>query len=145
MIREITSKDIPTLLAYGEHFWTLTPYVTAGMVYNPQAIKELLTVLAADHYLRVVEEDKKIIGFVGALIAPMLFNPDYIVATEVFFFAHPDHRGTVGSEMMDQLESDLEGEVDLVAFGEMRSSKDMHDYYSSRGYSHTETTYAKVI
>jgi len=145
MIREITSKDIPVLLVYGKHFWKLTPYVSAGIEYNEDAVRELLQELAEEHYLRVAEEDGKIIGFVGAMIVPMIFNPKVSVATEVFFFVHPDFRGATGSALMDQLEKDLEDQVDLVSFGEMTSSTDMHDYYIDRGYSHTETTYAKAL
>jgi GNAT superfamily N-acetyltransferase len=145
MIREITPEDIPTLVAYGSYFWTLTPYVTTGMEYNPETVEDLIVKIATDHYLRVYEVDDKIVGFVGIIIVPFVFNANYTTGQEVFFFVHPEHRGTVGKELIAQAEEDLKDTVDLLAFGELRSSKDMTDYYKNLGYRHSETTFVKVV
>ena len=145
MIRKMTEADIPVLLAYGEHFWKQTPYVSTGMELDIEHIRGLLMVLKEDHYMRVYEIDGSIVGFLGIFIAPFLFNPTYSTATELFFFVHPDHRGTVGKELMAQAEQDLKDDADILAFGELRSSKDMTEYYTGLGYVHSETTFVKVI
>lgn len=145
MIRELLKKDLPVLLEYGKHFWDLTPYVSTGMEYSPKDVEELLVTLDKEHYFRVFEIDGEIVGFLGALISPMIFNPKYLVATELFFYVHPANRGSVGSQLIAQAEADLKDTVDLLSFGEMRSSKDMDEYYTQRGFVHTETTYTKVL
>ncbi len=145
MIREITKEDIPTLVAYGEFFWTRTPYVTTGMEYNPQAVEDLLLQMSKDHYIRVAEVDGEVVGFVGILISPLVFNPNYTMATEVFFFVHPESRGTIGTLLMQHAEKDLKDKADIITFGEMRSSQDLDQYYTRKGYVHTETSYSKVI
>ena len=145
MIREITNDDLPQLIVYGEHFWTLTPYASTGMEYNPETTGKLLLNMKENHYLRVAEVDGKIIGFLGILIAPILFNSDYTVGQEVFFFVHPEHRDGLGQKLLDQAEEDLKGLVDILAVGDMVTSTDMTDYYKGRGFTLTEQTYSKVL
>ncbi len=145
MIREITDADIPVLLSHGSAFWEVTPYVSTGMEYNPEAVSQLIETLREDHYLRVAEADGEIVGFIGLLIAPFVFNPNYTVATELFFYVHPLNRGSVGSQLIAQAEQDVKEIADLLSFGEMRSSKDMNDYYTRLGFVHSETTFVKVI
>lgn len=146
MIRNITTDDLPQLIAYGEHFWTLTPYITTGMEYNPESVGKLLLDLMDNHYIKVFEKDDKIVGFIGVLIAPFPFNTDYKIASEMFFFVHPDYRGEVGSSLLDKAEEDLKNDgVSMLAMGELTSATDMDTYYIGKGYALTEQTYTKVL
>lgn len=145
MIRFVTTDDLAQLVAYGEHFWTLTPYITTGMEYNPDSVTRLLLDLMDNHYLKVVEADGKVVGFIGIMIADFPFNTDYQIASEVFFFVDPDHAG-LGSGLLAEAEGDLKSAgVSMLAMGELMSSTDMDNYYTSRGYAMTEQTYAKVL
>ena len=145
MIREIVEDDIGTLVQYGKFFWTKTPYVTAGMEYNPGYVAEMLQTLKDDHYLRVYEVDGEIVGVIGFYLVPFPFNPNYKLAHEIFFFVHPGHRGAIGKELLEQAERDLADKVDIVTLGDMLSSTDMNDYYTQRGYTLSERAYTKVI
>ncbi len=145
MIREITEEDIPTLVKYGKFFWTKTPYVSTGMEYSPGTVASLLEQMAEEHYLRVYEKDGEIVGFIGFLLVPFVFNPNYVQAQELFFFVHPSHRGEIGKELLDTAELDLKDIADLVGVGDMASSTDMDNYYTGRGYTLTERVYTKVI
>lgn len=145
MIRKLTDADTPTMVAYGEYFWGQSPYATTGMEYSPETIVNLLNTLRKDHYIRVFELEGNIVGFIGVMRVPFVFNPEYTVGQELFFFVHPEHRGEVGKQLLDQAEEDLKDEVDFLALGELRSSKDMEEYYVQRGYVLTERTFSKVI
>ena len=147
-VRIIEENDIKTLVMYGEYFWTQSPYVSTGMEYNPSTVKRVIEDLRDEHYLRVYDHpDHGIIGFIGFYIHPMLWNDEYIFATEVFFFVHPDQAGSGrGRTMMNMAEEELKSMgVHLISMGEMRSSKDMASYYASEGYTLTEQTYSKVL
>lgn len=146
MIREIEDKDIAVLVEYGKYFWDDTPFVTTGMEYDPDTVAELIAEIHLNHYLRVYEKDDKIIGFIGILITPFHFNKNYTIASEMFFFVHPEHRGSVGTLLLDQAQQDLKDlGVSIMSVGDMFSSIDLGDYYTRLGFKHTENTYVKVI
>jgi len=145
MIRKAVEADIEVLLAYGEFFWTESPYARKGITYCKQTVERLLRLMIDDHYLLVTTVDEVIVGFLGLLIAQFPFNDDYRVGSELFFYVHPKHRGSIGSSMMLQAELDLADEVDILSFGDMSSSTDMKDYYDNRGFEMTERAYSKVL
>ncbi len=145
MIRRAVEADIKVLLAYGEFFWTESPYARKGVPYNTDSVAVLLRALIEDHYLIVTTIDEVIVGFLGMILGPLPFNRDYTVATELFFYVHPKHRGSIGSSMMEQAELELADDIDIMSFGDMSSSSDMRLYYEGRGFEMTERSYTKVL
>jgi GNAT superfamily N-acetyltransferase len=146
MIRPITYDDILPLLHYGDYFWKQSPYHEA-IEYNPEAVEELLIEMAQNHYLRVTtDEEDKILGFIGIVITPFHFNPNYSMGSEIFFFVHPEARDGRGKELFKQAEEDLKDRgVTIISFGDMVTSKDMKEYYTQEGYEPLESSYVKVI
>jgi len=145
MIREYKQEDLVGLLHLGKRFWGLTPYSQLGMEYNPEAVAEVITEIADKHYLRIYEVDGEIQGVLGMYIMPLPLNPNYVVATEAFFYIEPTHRGKAGRTLLLQAEADVAKIVDMIVFGDMTTSKDMKSYYEGHGYQHAETTYIKVV
>jgi len=145
MIRPAVEADIKVLVAYGEFFWTQTPYARKGIPYNAKTVAALLRLLIEDFYLTVATVDNVIVGFLGMLISALPFNDDYTVGSELFFYVHPKHRGSIGSSMMLQAEVDLSDTVDILSFGDMNSANDMKEYYEERGFEMTERCYTKVL
>ena len=146
MIRRATLEDFATIVVGGQCFWATTPYEAKGIAYNPEAVTNLLTELDNNHYLTVATEGGVITGFLGLWIAPMLFNPDYTQATELFFFVHPAHRGKgIGRDLHAQAETELSDEVDMISFGDLSTSNDLDQYYISRGFTQTERAYTRVL
>ena len=143
-MRKARRADIPSLVLHGEFFWDQSPYHKT-MPYNPKAVKDLLEVMIDDHYLVVATHGEQIIGFIGIMIVPFHFNPDYTIGTEMFFFVHPRHRGVVGKQLINKAEKDLADKVDILSFGDMTTSTDMENYYVTRGYQMTERNYTKVL
>lgn len=145
MIRRANLSDVPQLCEYGGYFWKQTPYF-GQVMYNEEAVRTLIETLIYEHYLSVSMDEKHVMGFLGMLVTPLIFNPDYTVATELFFFVNPACRGSkMGSDLMAQAEKDLADEVDIMAFGDMTTSTDMEQMYRGRGYTLTERAYTKVL
>lgn len=142
MIREADKRDVFALTAYGAHFWKQSPYGDT-IPYNPQAVRDLLTWMIEDQYLYLAVAGTEITGFLGLVEAPLLFNPDYDVVTEVFFYVRPDYRKQgISKELYAYADADID--TDILAFADMSSSTDMDEYYTQLGFTHTERTYTKV-
>ena len=145
MIRNATVNDLDILSQYGEYFWKQTPYY-GKIPYSQETVIELLLCMMKDHYIIVYEEMNEITGFLGMLVAPLLFNTEYFTATEVFFFVRPSKRGRgISSQLHDRAEEDLASGVDIMSYGDMSTASDMDQYYRSRGYTQTERAYTKVL
>jgi GNAT superfamily N-acetyltransferase len=99
-----------------------------------------------DHFLIVATEGDKIVGFLGMLLSPVLFNPDYLQAVEVFFYVHPEYRKQgIAQSLHEEADLYMEDKVDIVGFGDMSSSTDMDQFYTDRGFTLTERSYTKVL
>lgn len=144
-IESMDDGDVETLVQYGIPFWAMTPYCKE-FKYNPDCVRNLVINLADNHYLRVVKQEGRILGMIGFILSPLVFNDEVIVATEVFFFIHPSTRGCgLGEMMLERALKDLEPIVDIVAMGDMATSMDMEELYQRKGFSLSERTYTKVL
>ena len=145
MIRPAVPGDLHDLLNYGRFFWQKTPYC-GKIPYNGHAVETLLESMMDSHYLIVSEDGDDMLGFLGMLITPMVFNPDYMIATEVFFFVDPAWRGNdIGASLFARAEYDLVDLVDIIVFGDMTTSTDMTEMYTRNGYVCTERSFTKVL
>ncbi len=142
MIRDAALTDVFALTQCGEYFWKQSPYA-AKIPFNPQAVRDLLTWMIEDQFLYLYEDGNDIAGFLGLVEVPLMFNPEYSVATEIFFYVREAHRGQgISKELYAHAEADLD--TDIIAFADMSTSTDMDQYYTSRGFTQTERTYTKV-
>ena len=78
-----------------------------------------------NHYIRVIKsKEGDILGMIGFLIHPMIFNQNILQATEAFYYIHPLLRGEkLGRELLEHAEEELD--VDLIALGDVTTSMDM--------------------
>ncbi len=142
MIRDADLTDVFALTQYGEYFWKQSPYA-AKIPFNPQAVRDLLTWMVEDQYLYLYMDGNNIAGFLGLVEVPLMFNPEFDVATEIFFYVRPEWRGRgISKALYAHAEEDLD--TDVIAFADMSTSTDMDNYYTSRGFTQTERTYTKV-
>lgn len=143
-IRHATLDDIEGLLEMGREFWKVTPYIKQDIPFDKETVKEFFTNLINEHYLVVVDCSVGLLGFIGFLITPFVFNKDYTVAQEAFFWIAPSMRG-IGSQLLEAVEQDLEELVDVISMGELKTASELGEFYNDRGYSHTESIYTKAI
>ena len=108
VIRDAQVADLFAISTYGETFWKQTPYGDK-IPYDRPATLNLLTCMVKDHYLYVAVHGTTITGFLGLLETPLPFNPEYDVATEMFFYVREDYRGQgISKELYAYAESDIQ-------------------------------------
>lgn len=94
MIREATLEDLEVLTHIGEKFFNMTDL---GKVtdYDPESLTFTLKGLidGDSGVILVAEKNGKIIGVVGAVLAPFYFNLKHIVCQEFFWYVLEEHRG----------------------------------------------------
>lgn len=144
-IESMDDGDVQTLVQYGVGFWELTPYCHK-FSYNPECVAQLVNNIADDHYLRVAkDEEGKILGMIGFLLTPLVFNDRVLQATEIFFFTHPSVRGTgIGEALLDRAIAELGPLVEIMAVGDMTTSTDMIDLYKRKGFTLSEQSYTRI-
>lgn len=144
-IRHAVVDDIDEIVEMGKEFWKVTPYAPTGMEYDPATVVALLERLLEEHYLVVADSSVGIVGFMGFFVIPFVFNQNYTVAQEVFFWIAPSYRGALGKDFLKMVEEDIKDFADFIAMGELSTSKDMEEYYTGLGYTRTEQVYSKVL
>ena len=97
--------------------------------------------------LYVAENDGEIIGMAGGVVVPLYFNRSHLHGQEMFFWVHPDYRGTAGGKLFDALE---QGAHDLGAKSFQMAALDKVQpeltgrLYRRRGYRASEHYWIKV-
>ena len=144
--RRAQVTDLNYFLEYGMSFWQQTPYKDSIQLDDNQIARVILD-LMEHHYCRVVEDEGQIVGMIGCLLHPVFFNNDYIQATEVFFYVHPEYRSTgLGADLLREVEFEMKDMgVHMLALGDLTTSMDMDKFYTEHGYDLTERTYTKVL
>ena len=93
-------------------------------------------------------DDSELIGILGGMRTPLFFNTS-VVAIEMFWYVHPQHRGgTVGFRLLEEFERWARGSgVDAIhlAYIEGVHDEKMKGFYERRGYTKLETIYRKQL
>ena len=145
VIRPASVDDDAVLADFGRKFYEYigsyhdVPYCTESAARWFALLRELGVLLIA-------EVDGQAVGMAGALWSPFIFNDQYKVGAEIFWWINPEHRsGGVGREMLAKLESAAQ-DAGCVRFS-MMSVAD-HDrlgkIYGLAGYEPAERTYVKA-
>lgn len=98
----------------------------------------------------VVEDGDQLIGMIGLVIAPHLFNDEYIVAEELVWWIAPEHRKTIGFKLLEVAEEvcRLKGadEINMrfLHSEDMRADL-MERMYKRKGYRKVETAMGKEL
>lgn len=143
-IRHAKETDMERMLEMGEAFWGTTPYATTGMEFNEESVSTMFRDMIENHYLVVAESPEGVVGFLGYMISPFIFNTDYVTASELFYWVDPEYRG-IGSEFLKIVEEDLKEGVHIINMAELSTSDDLYEFYTKRDYVPTEQVYSKVV
>lgn len=136
-------SDLTECVEIGREFWEQTEYKTP---YNAAGVLGFLTGLIQAGTFLVYEFEGEIVGVAGILVVPFHFDPNQIVATEVFWYVRPGTREHgVGEALLDGMEAIAKNRgAKLFSMGTMYDPK-ADAMLESRGYKLTERTYSKVI
>jgi GNAT superfamily N-acetyltransferase len=144
MIRQATLEDIPKIVEMGSQFYEL---VDLPVSYDPLSVAETMKSLI-DSDLGAIFVDDKINGAIGALLYPHYFNHNTLTGGELFWWVNPEHRGRLGSQLLDTMEEWVESmgatSFQMIALEEYKPSA-IGKIYENRGYRPLEHTYLRVI
>lgn len=147
MIRRATQQDVDAIVKMGERFYATTSYADWAP-FCAESSAELVRMVVDTGILLVAERPVQLIGMVGAIIAPFVFNRKILAAHEVFWWMEPEARG--GTEAWRLLQA-LEREADGAGCSALQmmalhsSPPQAGALYERCGYSLTEKSYTKIL
>jgi GNAT superfamily N-acetyltransferase len=146
MIRYAQVSDIPDIIRMSKVFYAMTHYPEFAP-YDEETAERLSTLLIENHILFVAEAEGKVIGMVGGMLLPWLFNSSVITGHEIIWWVDREYQKTgLGIELLKALESEVAARgasrLQMAHFVHMPYSASI---YESLGYKHTESIYLKEV
>jgi L-amino acid N-acyltransferase YncA len=148
IIRLATAADFTRICEMGKQFWAQTAY-SRVIPYCSASIVKWSQMMLEQEMLFVAEEEGRVIGAAGALIAASLGNVDYYICTELFWYLEPEHRNAGnGIALMRKLESEATSKgvvvFSMIALEAVEPAK-VSALYTREGYELTERVFTKVL
>lgn len=135
MIREATLADVEQCLDLAERFhaqsiWSNIPF--------DKDTARLTVTNTIENQAGVIFLSKD--GFIGAVLAPLLFNASHAIAYELFWFA-----GSTGQQLIKAYEqwADDNQAMPLMVCLEDENTETLSKYYKRRGYEPAERYFVK--
>ena len=150
MIRQATSNDLRRIVEMSERFYPHTSYWLISQIpFNANAVAVLAEGLIESSLFHVAEnKEGMVIGMIGTIIMPFLFNPDYLHAGEIVWWVEPEHWNSgIGIQLLDTLEQAAKekGVHHLQMINLPNSPLSASKLYELRGYDLTEQMWTKVF
>lgn len=147
MIREASYQDIPSIVDMSRKFYATTSY-SAWADFSAETVAALTRTLIDTGVMLVAEEDGENVGMVGLFIGPFMFNSDHVAAYEVVWWVNPSAQGAgVGKALLEAIEPACRAKgastVQMVALAS--SPPQASAMYERAGYTHSESSYTKVL
>lgn len=144
VIRHASASDTEALIALGLAFVRDSPY-TAHVAENPEQIGKVIAFLLAqpNSTILVAERDGAVIGLIGLAMVPHLWS-GVLTVSELAYYVHPDHRGTVGIRLLKAAEA-WAGASGAKAMQMIAPSAEVGRFYERLHYRPLETNYEKRI
>jgi GNAT superfamily N-acetyltransferase len=147
IIRQANGSDFDALLEMGEQFYNQTHY-SDFCAYDFGSAAVLFDIMLRDGVFLVAEQDGDVIGMVGLVVVPFMFNPSKRSAHEVVWYVDPSARAArAGPALMAAVEPACRAlNVDVIHMLHLSSSPSgAARMYERLGLKRTETTYSKVL
>lgn len=146
MIRLAEEKDFDDILDLCEAFWQHTVFDDP---FEGEHCLGMMQLSLEHGLLAVLEIDRKIVGFVAGIKAPLLGSSKIMCGTELAWWVKPEHRqGRNGIRLLKYIENlaRLEG-IKYWHMVSMQSSmpEKINRMYEKMGYALTEMTYLKRV
>lgn len=149
MIRKARAEDVDAIVEMSKKFYAHTSYYQISKIdLNEEDVSALARHLISSGIMNIAELDGKVIGMIGVILIPFMFNADHVHAGEVVWWVEPEVQAVgVGKALLASVEAPAKAAgvthiqmVDLVTSG-----SHVAKLYESFGYQLTERSYTKVI
>ncbi len=130
-------------------FYPMTTYWTRSKIpMDVEYVSVLINALTENGIFNVAEFGGKVVGMIGLIVTPFLFNPKYSSAGEIIWWVDPQVEGTgFGQELLRSIEKPAvdKGIHTLQMIELVDSPIKASEIYLNHGYTLTEKIWTKVI
>ena len=147
IVRKATLADVPVIVAMSARFYPTTHYADWCEM-DEASVAGLATGLIENDVFFVAERDGELVGMIGLMIAPFLFNQNRKFAVEIVWWVAPDARGSrVASQLLAVVEQPCrDAGADRVQMVHMPNSPPQAAaLYRHAGYAESEISFTKDL
>ena len=146
-IRKATLADVPVIVAMSARFYPTTHYADWCEM-DEASVAGLATGLIENDVFYVAERDGELVGMIGLMIAPFLFNQNRKFAVEIVWWVAPDARGSrIASQLLAVVEQPCrDAGAERIQMVHMPNSPPQAAaLYRHAGYAESEISFTKDI
>jgi len=146
-IRKATLADVPEIVRMSAAFYPTTHYAQWCEM-DEASVAGLASGLIENDVFFVAEQDGALVGMVGVMLVPFLFNRDHRFATEIVWWVAPEVRGTsVAARLLDVIEAPCRerGAARVQMVHMPNSPPQAAALYERMGYARSEISYTKDL
>ena len=112
-------------------------------------IKETISNFIKNHIVIVLEKQDKLVGVIGGLVTPSIFDKNQFVAQEFVWYIDKQYRhGFAGIKLLKLFEKECKNRgANLINMIHMNNlyTESLHDFYTKNGYYKMEIHYMKGV
>ena len=150
IVRTATAEDLPQYIALARMFHAASPMHNV-IPFDDEGYSQfyLQAIEMPTVGVWLAEIDEEVVGIAGALLYPMYFSPNTLVAQELWWWLTPKSRGSgAGAKMFKQIEDWAKDNgaaaVFMIALEDSRAKK-MEHLYARAGFRPMERTFIKEV
>lgn len=136
MIRRATHADLDTVVRFGADFHAYSPW--KSIPFDTDATREFVGRLIDGGVVFISET-----GMIGGMLNPLYFNPAYVTAVELFWWATKNGRELMQTFEDWAIEKGAHG-IQFSALGDDKAER-MAQLFDRAGYRKVETGYYREV
>lgn len=148
IIRNATQADMTRIVELSEEFYKTTHYHNRPPM-CPLTVGMLVSSLIEHAVMIVAEEDGEIVGMIGTIVTPYIFNNAYNVASEIVWYVSPTSRTKgIGPSLIAANEAacnEFENLVRIQMVDLPSSPPEVQKFYEKCGYFLSERIFTKMV
>lgn len=151
MIRPAVEADIPKILEMCCKFYPMTSYWQKSKMQMDVEYVGVLTHGLIENglfHVAVDDESEEVVGMIGLIVMPFMFNPKYMTAGEIIWWVEPEfwNKG-FGRGLLRSIDvaAKAKGITTVQMIDLVESPIQAGDLYTSEGYQLTEKIWTKVV
>jgi len=140
VVREFKNGDMPWMLEQAKQFFKYHPH---DLKFDPVHVLKLLMGLRDTGILLIAERDGVKLGAIGGLYNPNVFDPNFVILTELFLWVDKQHRKTRAVHHLIKAFKERRSHADSVALCHTSLTPSMGRLYERNGLRLLESTYTQ--
>ena len=147
IVRPATRDDLPAIVGMSAKFYATTHYARFAAM-DSGSVQALAETMIGTGTLLVAEHGGELVGMVGLVVVPFMFNTGATVACEVVWWVDPDARTTgAGAALLRAVEPACRAAgADVIQMVHLADSPPVAaKLYQRAGYTYSESSYTKEV